>query len=106
MGCSRQLEDMHRAARAGEVGGNGRMSTERVKDLLQKRTECSEKKSEDVKTLEETPVSHENPDEDADIQEFAQEIASIYAKLAEKQKPLGKEFEAVWDANIRRLYES
>ena len=96
----------HVSGRAGEVGGNGRMSTERGKDLLQKRTECSEKKSEDVKTLEETPVSLESPDEDADIQEFAQEIASIYAKLAEKQKPLGKEFEAVWDANIRRLYES
>ena len=82
------------------------MSPERGKDLLQKTTECSEKKSEDVKTLEEAPISPDNPDEDADIQEFAQEIASIYAKLAEKQKPLGKEFEAVWDANIRRLYKS
>lgn len=44
--------------------------------------------------------------EDSDIQEFAQEIASIYATLAENQEPLGKEFADVWDANIRRLYKS
>lgn len=44
--------------------------------------------------------------EEPDIQEFAQEIASIYATLAEKQKPLGREFADVWDANIRRLYKS
>ena len=44
--------------------------------------------------------------EDSDIQEFEQEIASAYAELAEKQEPLGREFAAVWDANIRRLYKS
>lgn len=39
-------------------------------------------------------------------QRFEQEIASIYADLAEKQKPLEREFAAVWDANIEQLYES
>ena len=45
-------------------------------------------------------------DTDSDIQEFGQKIASVYAALAEGQKPLGKEFESVWDANIEQLYES
>lgn len=52
--------------------------------------------------FEETLISSK----DTDIQEFAQEIASVYATLAEGQKPLGREFEAVWDANIEQLYES
>ena len=53
-------------------------------------------------TFEETLISSE----DSDIQKFAQEIASVYGALAEGQKPLGREFEAVWDANIEQLYES
>ena len=42
----------------------------------------------------------------SDMQKFAQEIASIYADLAAKQEPLGREFEVVWDANVDQLYES
>lgn len=38
--------------------------------------------------------------------DFAQEIASIFASLAEVQEPLGAEFEAVWDANLDTLYQS
>lgn len=53
-------------------------------------------------SFEETLVSSE----DSDIREFAQEIASVYATLAEGQKPLGREFEDIWDANIEQLYES
>ncbi len=45
-----------------------------------------------------------NPDEQTF--DFAREIAEIYAKLLEGQEPLGPEFEAVWDANVRTLYES
>ncbi|MCY4031165.1 MAG: hypothetical protein OXF05_03515 [Hyphomicrobiales bacterium] len=44
--------------------------------------------------------------EDSDIQEFEQKIASVYAELAKKQKPLGREFEAILNANIERLYKS
>ena len=42
----------------------------------------------------------------ADMQKFAQEIASIYADLAARQKPLGREFEVAWDENADLLYES
>ena len=38
--------------------------------------------------------------------EFAREIAGVYAALSERQEPLGAEFEAVWDANAADLYES
>lgn len=44
--------------------------------------------------------------EDPDIQKFEQEIASIYAALADGQERLGREFEDVWDENIEQLYES
>lgn len=37
-------------------------------------------------------------------QEFAAELAKIYADLLAKQQPLGKEFEAVWEANLDKLY--
>ena len=52
--------------------------------------------------FEETLIS---PD-DSDVQKFVQEITSIYATLAEGQEPLGKEFESILNANIRRLYKS
>ena len=39
-------------------------------------------------------------------EEFAREIASVFATLSEGQEPLGPEFEAVWDANVDVLYES
>ena len=42
----------------------------------------------------------------SDMQKFAQEIASIYADLAARQKPLGREFDVVWSENIDQLYES
>lgn len=38
--------------------------------------------------------------------DFAQEIASIFASLSDGQVPLGAEFEAVWDANADSLYQS
>ena len=44
--------------------------------------------------------------EDFDIHEFEEKIASLYAALAERQKPLGREFEAILNTNIRRLYKS
>lgn len=40
------------------------------------------------------------------LHDFAQEIASIFADLSDGQKPLGAEFEAVWDANVDLLYQS
>ena len=45
-------------------------------------------------------------DEDSDIREFGQKITSVYAALAKKQRPLGREFETVLNANVRRLYKS
>ena len=39
-------------------------------------------------------------------QTFEQEMATVYASLAEGQKPLGSDFEAVWFDNVHRLYES
>ena len=39
-------------------------------------------------------------------QQFANEIASIFAELSKDQEPLGADFKAVWDANIAELYES
>ena len=39
-------------------------------------------------------------------EEFAREIASVFAALSDAQEPLGAEFEAVWDANEESLYES
>jgi hypothetical protein len=36
---------------------------------------------------------------------FANGLAAIYASLSERQEPLGPEFEAVWDANVDKLYE-
>ena len=52
--------------------------------------------------FEEILISREDPD----IQKFEQEIASIYATLANGQEKLGREFEDVWDENIEQLYES
>lgn len=52
--------------------------------------------------FEEILISREDPD----IQKFEQEIASIYATLADGQERLGREFEDVWDENIEQLYES
>ena len=43
----------------------------------------------------------ENPDFD-----FAEELAAIFAALAEKQEPLGEEFEAVLMENLDDLYEA
>lgn len=40
------------------------------------------------------------------IPNFAQEISAFYSELTRGQSPLGAEFEAVWDANVDRLYES
>lgn len=37
---------------------------------------------------------------------FGQAIASIYASMLDNQVSLGAEFEAIWDANVSRLYES
>ena len=42
----------------------------------------------------------------SDMQTFAQEIASIYADLAARQKPLGREFDVEWDEYADLLYES
>lgn len=39
-------------------------------------------------------------------QDFAKEIASVFAELSKGQEPLGAEFEAVWDDNLDALYES
>ena len=39
-------------------------------------------------------------------QDFAKEVASVFAELSKGQKPLGAEFEAVWDDNLDALYES
>lgn len=36
---------------------------------------------------------------------FAKDIAEIYAAFTEGQEPLGRDFEAVWDANVAVLYE-
>lgn len=41
-----------------------------------------------------------------DQQEFAHRISAVYATLLEKQESLGADFEAVWDENVDRLYES
>ncbi len=38
--------------------------------------------------------------------EFAEKMAAIYSSIAERQEPLGAEFEAVWDANVADLYEA
>ena len=38
--------------------------------------------------------------------DFAQEILQVFASLSEDQKPLGSEFEAVWDENLDVLYQS
>lgn len=38
--------------------------------------------------------------------ETTTEIAAAIRALIEEQRPLGAEFEAVWDANTERLYES
>ena len=45
-------------------------------------------------------------DADSDIQEFVQKITSVYAALAKRQRPLGREFETVLNTNVRRLYKS
>lgn len=37
---------------------------------------------------------------------FAQEISAFYNVLTQGQEPLGSDFEAVWDANVDKLYES
>ena len=42
----------------------------------------------------------------SNARKFEQEIASVYAKLAEKQEPLEREFAVVWDENAEQLYES
>ena len=39
-------------------------------------------------------------------EEFAREIASVFTTLSDGQEPLGTEFEAVWDANVDKLYQS
>ena len=44
--------------------------------------------------------------EQAKLREFANNIASVYAKLLEGQEPLGAEFEAVWDAHAEELYSA
>lgn len=38
--------------------------------------------------------------------QFGEKIAAIYASLSNGQEQLGREFEAVWDANVESLYES
>lgn len=38
--------------------------------------------------------------------ELAEALAEIFADFAANQEPLGAEFEAVWDANVDRLYQS
>lgn len=38
-------------------------------------------------------------------EDFASEIAAVYASLSEGQEPLGKDFETVWDTNVDKLYE-
>ena len=43
-------------------------------------------------------------DEQTELQEFANRMASIYARLLEGQEPLGPEFEAVWDEHATELY--
>ena len=40
------------------------------------------------------------------VQHIEQEISQIFVSLSEGQKPLGFEFEAVWDENLDVLYQS
>ncbi len=39
-------------------------------------------------------------------QDFADGVARVYASLLQGQEPLGAEFEAIWDRNVTKLYES
>lgn len=38
-------------------------------------------------------------------EEFHAALAEIYRNLLERQQPLGREFEEVWEANLEELYE-
>lgn len=40
------------------------------------------------------------------VEEFAHQIASVFAALSKGQEPLGSEFEAIWDSNVDILYEA
>jgi hypothetical protein len=38
--------------------------------------------------------------------QFEGQLAAFYAEFIDGQEPLGPDFEAIWDANVRTLYEA
>lgn len=40
------------------------------------------------------------------LNDFAQNVAEIFASLSEHQEPLGSDFESAWEKNVDTLYQS